>query len=170
MVLYDERTLCLFCMSCLKTSKLKRFLKNKKNSSSQFEGNRRFPHHNWGIPTGSNHPCRRTCTSHSLQPKTHEALSFYTSFYTYVMGLRNFPPPRQTRLAVNSVTFGDYDRPIKISRFVKDIHAGFQTLNLKNDSLRRRSDSIKYNVSSPRSRSFPCAKIFVNHKINFFPD
>lgn len=29
----------------------------------------------------------------------------------------------------------------------KDLHAGFQMLNLKNDSLRRRVDSIKYNVS-----------------------
>jgi predicted translin family RNA/ssDNA-binding protein len=50
------------------------------------------------------------------------------------------------RLAINSVTLGDYQRPLQISRFVKDIHAGFQILNLKNDSLRRRSDSIKYNV------------------------
>lgn len=50
------------------------------------------------------------------------------------------------RLAVNSVTLGDYQRPIQISQFVKDVHAGFQILNLKNDSLRRRSDSIKYNV------------------------
>ncbi|KAI9873384.1 MAG: hypothetical protein M1830_000474, partial [Pleopsidium flavum] len=50
------------------------------------------------------------------------------------------------RLAVNSVTLGDYHRPLQISRFVKDLHAGFQILNLKNDSLRRRSDSIKYNV------------------------
>ncbi|KAL8916633.1 MAG: hypothetical protein Q9208_008392 [Pyrenodesmia sp. 3 TL-2023] len=50
------------------------------------------------------------------------------------------------RLAVNSVTLGDYQRPLQISKFVKDIHAGFQILNLKNDSLRRRSDSIKYNV------------------------
>ncbi|KAL8791535.1 MAG: hypothetical protein Q9195_005863 [Heterodermia aff. obscurata] len=50
------------------------------------------------------------------------------------------------RLAVNSVTLGDYHRPLEISRFVKDLHAGFQILNLKNDSLRRRSDSIKYNV------------------------
>ncbi|CAF9912530.1 hypothetical protein IMSHALPRED_000338 [Imshaugia aleurites] len=50
------------------------------------------------------------------------------------------------RLAVNSVTLGDYHRPLEISRFVKDLHAGFQVLNLKNDSLRRRSDSIKYNV------------------------
>ncbi|KAI4198574.1 MAG: hypothetical protein LQ346_002727 [Caloplaca aetnensis] len=50
------------------------------------------------------------------------------------------------RLAVNSVTLGDYQRPLQISKFVKDIHAGFQILNLKNDSLRRRSDSIKYSV------------------------
>ncbi|KAI9815223.1 MAG: hypothetical protein M1826_002083 [Phylliscum demangeonii] len=50
------------------------------------------------------------------------------------------------RLAVNSVTLGDYQRPLLISRFVKDLHAGFQILNLKNDSLRRRTDSIKYQV------------------------
>lgn len=53
----------------------------------------------------------------------------------------------KARLAVNSVTLGDYHRPLQISHFVKDLHAGFQILNLKNDSLRRRSDSIKYNVS-----------------------
>jgi hypothetical protein len=52
------------------------------------------------------------------------------------------------RLAVNSVTLGDYRRPLQISRFIKDLHAGFQILNLKNDSLRKRSDSIKYNVSA----------------------
>ncbi|KAF8476957.1 Translin [Kalaharituber pfeilii] len=50
------------------------------------------------------------------------------------------------RLAVNSVTLGDYERPMVISRFVKDLHAAFQVLNLKNDTLRRRSDGIKYNV------------------------
>ncbi|KAG7009977.1 translin [Physcia stellaris] len=50
------------------------------------------------------------------------------------------------RLAVNSVTLGDYYRPLEISQFVKSLHAGFQILNLKNDSLRRRTDSIKYNV------------------------
>jgi len=50
------------------------------------------------------------------------------------------------RLAVNSVTLGDYERPMLISRFVKDLHSAFQVLNLKNDTLRRRSDGIKYNV------------------------
>ncbi|KAK8189345.1 putative Translin-1 [Phyllosticta capitalensis] len=50
------------------------------------------------------------------------------------------------RLARNSVTLGDYNRPIQIAQFIKDVHAGFQILNLKNDSLRRRSDGIKYRV------------------------
>lgn len=50
------------------------------------------------------------------------------------------------RLAPNAVTMGDYARPVQISRFIKDIHAGFQLLNLKNDALRRRSDGIKYSV------------------------
>lgn len=54
----------------------------------------------------------------------------------------------QARLAVNSVTLGDFQRPLEISKFVKDLHAGFQILNLKNDSLRKRSDNIKYNASS----------------------
>lgn len=40
----------------------------------------------------------------------------------------------------------DYDRPKHIAQFVKEVHAGFQILNLKNDSLRRRSDGIKYQV------------------------
>ncbi|KAK4635513.1 Translin-1 [Fulvia fulva] len=50
------------------------------------------------------------------------------------------------RLARNSVTLGDYRRPLQISQFIKDVHAGFQILNLKNDSLRKRSDGIKYRV------------------------
>jgi hypothetical protein len=49
---------------------------------------------------------------------------------------------------VNSVTLGDYTRPLEISKFIADIHSGFQLLNLKNDILRKRSDGIKYNVSS----------------------
>lgn len=52
----------------------------------------------------------------------------------------------EARLARNSVTIGNYHRPLLISQFVKDLHAGFQILNLKNDSLRRRSDGIKYKV------------------------
>ncbi|EZF34819.1 hypothetical protein H109_06272 [Trichophyton interdigitale MR816] len=51
-----------------------------------------------------------------------------------------------SRLAVNSVTLRDYTRPLQIHTFISDLHAGFQLLNLKNDSLRKRSDGIKYNV------------------------
>ncbi|EGD93242.1 recombination hotspot-binding protein [Trichophyton tonsurans CBS 112818] len=51
-----------------------------------------------------------------------------------------------SRLAVNSVTLGDYTRPLQIHTFISDLHAGFQLLNLKNDSLRKRSDGLKYNV------------------------
>lgn len=51
-----------------------------------------------------------------------------------------------SRLARNSVTLGDYERPLLINQFVKDVLAGFQILNLKNDSLRRRSDGLKYKV------------------------
>ena len=52
----------------------------------------------------------------------------------------------QSRLARNSVTLGDYRRPLQIAQFIKDVHAGFQILNLKNDTLRKRSDGIKYRV------------------------
>lgn len=52
-----------------------------------------------------------------------------------------------SRLAVNSVTLGDYHRPLEINNFIKDLFAGFQLLNLKNDILRKRSDGIKYSVS-----------------------
>ncbi|VDC00772.1 unnamed protein product [Peniophora sp. CBMAI 1063] len=51
-----------------------------------------------------------------------------------------------SRLAINSVTLGDFEAPIKISFFVKDIFAGFTMLNLKNDLLRRRFDSLKYDL------------------------
>ncbi|GAA5794702.1 Translin [Helicostylum pulchrum] len=51
-----------------------------------------------------------------------------------------------SRLSVNSVTVGDYERPLIISKHVKDLSAGFQILNLKNDMLRKRFDGIKYDV------------------------
>ena len=73
-------------------------------------------------------------------------------------------PPLQSRLAVNSVTLGNFEEPIKISLFVREIFAGFtvvghpyrfmgfsahataRQLNLKNDALRRRFDSLKYDI------------------------
>lgn len=70
------------------------------------------------------------------------------------MSLRLYQPVYltngQARLAVNSVTLGDYARPVQIGEFIKDLFAGFQLLNLKNDILRKRSDAIKYSVSACR--------------------
>lgn len=53
-----------------------------------------------------------------------------------------------SRLAVNSVTLGDYDLAVRISGTVRDLHSGFQLLNLKNDFLRKRVDGVKYAVKS----------------------
>ena len=52
----------------------------------------------------------------------------------------------QSRLAVNSVTLGDYGRPFEISEFLSKLNGGFRLLNLKNDSLRKKFDSLKYEV------------------------
>jgi len=47
---------------------------------------------------------------------------------------------------VNAVTAGDYNRPVRITRFIADLDAGFRLLNLKNDSLRKRYDALKYDL------------------------
>ncbi|KAG7259443.1 hypothetical protein CRUP_018656 [Coryphaenoides rupestris] len=51
-----------------------------------------------------------------------------------------------SRLAVNSVTAGDYSRPLRISTFINELDSGFRLLNLKNDPLRKRYDGLKYDV------------------------
>lgn len=51
-----------------------------------------------------------------------------------------------SRLAVNSVTAGDYNRPLRISNFINELDSGFRLLNLKNDPLRKRYDGLKYDV------------------------
>lgn len=71
--------------------------------------------------------------------------AFHITIEDYLLALTS-TIEELSRLAPNSVTLGDYARPLQISRFIKDVHAGFQLLNLKNDALRRRSDGIKYAV------------------------
>jgi len=51
-----------------------------------------------------------------------------------------------SRLAVNSVTNEDYQRPLRIKNFLNSLYTGFRMLNLKNDNLRKRFDSIKYDL------------------------
>ncbi|KAL6084877.1 hypothetical protein STEG23_038017 [Scotinomys teguina] len=51
-----------------------------------------------------------------------------------------------SRLSVNSVTAGDYSRPLHISTFINELDSGFRLLNLKNNSLRKCYDGLKYDV------------------------
>ncbi|XP_039013408.1 translin-like [Hibiscus syriacus] len=50
------------------------------------------------------------------------------------------------RYVVNQVTAGDYDCPRKVLRFLTDLHAAFRMLNLRNDFLRKKFDSMKYDL------------------------
>lgn len=50
------------------------------------------------------------------------------------------------RLSVNCVTAEDYSRPVRIAEFINSLNTGFRQLNLKNDHLRKKFDSIKYDL------------------------
>eukprot|EP01100_Stratorugosa_tubuloviscum_P008658 TRINITY_DN35_c1_g1_i2.p1 TRINITY_DN35_c1_g1~~TRINITY_DN35_c1_g1_i2.p1 ORF type:complete len:249 (+),score=87.71 TRINITY_DN35_c1_g1_i2:331-1077(+) len=63
----------------------------------------------------------------------------------YLIGLCNLPN-ELARLCLNAVTAGNFEQPIRISAFVKDLFNGFRLLNLKNDLLRRKFDTIKYDI------------------------
>ena len=51
-----------------------------------------------------------------------------------------------SRFVVNAVTHGDYQRPKRIATFLNNLDAGFRLLNLKNDMLRKKFDSLKYDL------------------------
>ena len=51
-----------------------------------------------------------------------------------------------SRFTVNCVTNGDLQRPVKILSFLQEVLEGFRLLNLKNDNLRKKFDSIKYDL------------------------
>ncbi|XP_068621981.1 translin [Battus philenor] len=74
-----------------------------------------------------------------------EKEGFHLDIEDYLIGLLNLCS-ELSRLAVNSVTRGDYNRPLQISKFVMELNAGFRLLNLKNDHLRKRFDALKYDV------------------------
>lgn len=70
---------------------------------------------------------------------------FHLDLEEFLMGLLQLSS-ELSRFAVNSVTFGDYTKPIRIAQFVNELNAGFRLLNLKNDNLRKRFDALKYDV------------------------
>ncbi|XP_069840919.1 translin [Dendropsophus ebraccatus] len=70
---------------------------------------------------------------------------FHLDIEDYLSGVLNLAS-ELSRLAVNSVTAGDYARPLRIANFITELDFGFRLLNLKNDSLRKRYDGLKYDV------------------------
>ncbi|XP_055387098.1 translin [Condylostylus longicornis] len=77
--------------------------------------------------------------------KTSQQEGFSLDIEDYLMGVLQMAS-ELSRFATNSVTLGDYERPLQISRFIGDLNSGFRLLNLKNDSLRKRYDALKYDV------------------------
>ncbi|XP_062862371.1 translin isoform X2 [Trichomycterus rosablanca] len=70
---------------------------------------------------------------------------FHLDLEDYLAGILTLAS-ELSRLAVNSVTAGDYGRPLRISNFINELDSGFRLLNLKNDPLRKRYDGLKYDV------------------------
>ncbi|XP_055612606.1 translin [Uranotaenia lowii] len=87
----------------------------------------------------------RDTTAEILGMKTKQADGFHLDIEDYLMGVLQLAS-ELSRYAINSVTLGDYERPLSISKFVADLNSGFRLLNLKNDSLRKRFDALKYDV------------------------
>eukprot|EP01080_Neovahlkampfia_damariscottae_P008973 gene8973-922_t len=51
-----------------------------------------------------------------------------------------------SRFSINLVIQGDYDTPKEIDSFLKEFYQGLKQMNFKNDSLRKKFDSAKYEI------------------------
>jgi len=69
----------------------------------------------------------------------------YLDFEDYLSGVIQLSN-ELSRFTANCVTNGDFTRPMRISAFLQEVLEGFRLLNLKNDSLRKKFDSIKYDM------------------------
>jgi predicted translin family RNA/ssDNA-binding protein len=87
---------------------------------------------------------RDTCAE-ILGLKSNPQDGFHLDLEMYLMGVLQMVS-ELSRFAINSVTLGDYNRVLSLQSFVGNINSGFRLLNLKNDSLRKRFDSLKYDV------------------------
>lgn len=74
-----------------------------------------------------------------------ESGNFFLDLEDYLSGLTQLSN-ELSRFTVNSVTHGDYSRPKRIAGFLGDLLRGFRLLNLKNDNLRKKFDSLKYDL------------------------
>ncbi|XP_045208227.1 translin-like [Mercenaria mercenaria] len=87
----------------------------------------------------------RETVAQMIGVKVDRQQGFHLDLDDYLMGLLQLAS-ELSRLAVNSVTAGDYGRPMRIAKFVGELDSGFRLLNLKNDSLRKRFDGLKYDL------------------------
>jgi len=74
----------------------------------------------------------------------------------FLTGL-SFLPQELARLCVVSVISNDFTLPVKIQSFVNDLYNGYRLLNLKNDFLRKRFDSMKYDIKKIEDVNFEIA-------------
>lgn len=70
---------------------------------------------------------------------------FSVEIEDYLLGLCGVPS-ELSRFSVNSVTMQNFEWPQRCSLFVSNLFGSFRLLNLKNNNLRKRYDSIKYDV------------------------
>lgn len=96
------------------------------------------------LETGHLLVSRETCAE-ILGLKKQQSEGFHLDLEMYLMGVLQMVSDL-SRFAINSVTLGDYNRVLSLQSFIGNINSGFRMLNLKNDALRKRFDSLKYDV------------------------
>lgn len=74
-----------------------------------------------------------------------DASEFGLDVEDYLTGLC-FMSNELPRYVVNQVTAGDYDCPRNVLKFLTELHSAFRMLNLRNDFLRKKFDSMKYDL------------------------
>lgn len=87
----------------------------------------------------------REQVAETLELKCNQIDGFHLDIEDYLLGILGMAS-ELTRFATNSVTLGDYNRALEISKFLADLNSGFRCLNLKNDSIRKRYDALKYDI------------------------
>lgn len=106
---------------------------------------RRRRHHLQRFPPPSPSLSHLTNTPFPVPTNLKDRDAFHITIEEYLLSLTD-QTQDLSRLATNAVTLGDFELPLTISAFIKDLFAGFQVLNLKNDILRKRADAVKYDV------------------------
>ncbi|ESO90098.1 hypothetical protein LOTGIDRAFT_192190 [Lottia gigantea] len=87
----------------------------------------------------------RSVAAELIGAKVNKEDGFHVDLEDFLMGLLQLAS-ELSRLSVNAVIAGDYNKPLLISAFLSNLESGFRLLNLKNDALRKRFDALKYDL------------------------